>query len=327
MSDARALLRRFVSHRINPCGAGFAGALKTTPSIGKNVRSICRDPIRPAAYYVGTSARIHRIVRGGGGGGGGGGGNGTDGSDDVVIAGGAPGMRNGTCEESQFFNLGSICPTADGRELFMVDHSNQRVRSVNLISDSVSTFTHFDCAGEMVWDRSPPSNRRVKSGPPDLFLASGDEIVRLSTVPDSMATVKRYGLGVSHELSGLACTETGLLLFISNTLNGVFCFDPVTETSERLAGQAEKERIDHSDGSDGSSSESESAAAEASDSADALTAVFSSPACLCIDDRNRCVYIGQTDRPAIRVLTLPPRCFMMPVCSCEDCARQILDTR
>ncbi len=259
--------------------------------------SICMNPRRPGSYFIGDRSSIRYVdtVR----------------NTVSVIAGSAHPSRNfkdGPLVSASFYGVMGLLCTRDGRHLFVTDHHNGRIRSIDIESQKVTTLD----GGQIEYPRKMAFDVCLRAalddGVREFVLES-----RLCVTADH-GIIRRYaidttgsgdGVSVSYwndlpfnlsdgsgwlDVWGIAITSRGHLIVSCQQTHSIYLFSPTGLTAahaQRIGGCGGHVR--HSEGfADGAAGESR----------------FDWPADLVLVEPDRCVYVCDRRNRRIRCVTI-----------------------
>ncbi len=282
---------------ITVCGsrddAGFSQGKCLTEAAFLGPTSVCIDPIHPTCFFIGdwTSIRYVNTV-----------------TDAVSLLAGAEkcGFADGIGSAASFnVLLGLIC-TSRGDRLYAADSQNNRIRSVDIKTGTVTTVASCTDPHKLVFDRRCDGTVPADSA---LYVTTADGICRV----DFRVFIVDYGTGPGlgevlesqypcfpypwgedsddHMAYGLAITPSGKLIVTCRFTHSIHLFDRTSRQYTLLAGGREDDDAGWADGAATSG------------------AKFDTPTDVVVIDSEQCVFITDKGNHRIRRMNLPPSLF------------------
>ncbi len=275
------------------CGSDELGFVSGSASTTRfqRYKQACVDPIRSNCYYLIDQSSIRHFDQP---------------NDKVTLIAGGPaeGDRTGCGSEARFGWIGSPLVTRDGKTMFVLDQSNERVWRVDLTTRNVTVSLEISnlVAIDMTWTRGPLLPGSVSDPPFVSILTDSDGDVSLfcrdlsASVDLPLAETPLVWSLPPHTVpTQMVCTSAGLHLVSSESRLMIFCFDTRTESWIWIAGST---AIGSADGP-------------------ALSVSFAELNAIALDEIGRCLYVVEAS--AVRKVTLPPEYFVLS--GCCDCDR------
>ncbi len=236
---------------------------------------MCCDPDRAGVFFISTGRIIYRC----------------DTQHEMnLLAGSASGAEEGVGERVCFPAAFRMVYRRATNELIVSDHFSGHFRTLNVHTRQVKAIRN-DADFEIVrlpentapvrlaFDRSPAVKPET-----ELFVASNSGVYRFVLYTKQMSRIESTA---QINVFGIAATPTGHLLLSSCTEQRMYLVDPISDTTQLLAGGAAGGT--GSGYSDGTGKD----------------ALFSHPTDITIVDCERCVYVVDAENYRIRRIDLP----------------------